>query len=557
MKFSFRTKVIGTILLSCLICTAAAIIVARHRIQDASYEGLKEKATAILSRLEVGRDYISDMGTLKGIIQETKQLYPDGHVPEEQKLKILKSVPVFAAFKLGQNGAEKEHYQFRIASTNPRNKENKANAEEAAILERFRADTRLEEIVQETPDGKSILVARPVRIAENLGCLNCHGHPSKSPWGNGKDILGYDMEDMKEGDMKGMFAVTSSLDNAKAEVQAATNQIIGWGALFTLIAVIIAIFVLRGPLGRINQVAVSLGAAGQEVSSASNQISSVSSALSSSASEGAASLEQTVASIEELSSMVSKNAESAKQAATLAEEAHNFAQKGTEEMGALIKAMSEITTSSKKIEEIISVIDDLAFQTNLLALNAAVEAARAGEQGKGFAVVAEAVRTLAQRSANSAKDIANLINTSVQQVEGGSKIAANNGTVLNNIVSSIEKVTHLNGEIAAASGEQSTGIQQISKAMNQLDQTTQQNAASAEEGAASSEELAAQATTLMQLVVDLNETLNGHHREEVVTVKRDSDEDNTFMGDDEPVQKITPMKLKKPMRNGHSSMHAS
>ncbi len=171
--------------------------------------------------------------------------------------------------------------------------------------------------------------------------------------------------------------------------------------------------------------------------------------------------------------------------------------------------MTQISQSSKKIEEIIHVIDDIAFQTNLLALNAAVEAARAGEQGKGFAVVAEAVRALAQRSAASASDISTLIKESVTQIEDGSHTADQSGAVLTNIVSSIKKVADLNNEIAAASAEQTTGIQQISKAMNQLDQASQSNAASAEEIAATSGEINNLAVTAHDLTLELNSVVLG------------------------------------------------
>lgn len=230
----------------------------------------------------------------------------------------------------------------------------------------------------------------------------------------------------------------------------------------------------------VGNIADNLGSAGNQVASAVEQLNEAGNSLSHSSTEAAASLEETVAALEEMSSMVQMNSDNAKQAASLSVSSREAAEVGEREIQTLIGSMTEISRSSKKIEEIISVIDDIAFQTNLLALNAAVEAARAGEQGKGFAVVAEAVRTLAQRSASSAKDITSLIKESVSQIDKGSDVADRSGTVLTNIVTSIKKVSDLNNEIAAASSEQTTGIQQISKAMNQLDQASQANAASAE-----------------------------------------------------------------------------
>ena len=207
--------------------------------------------------------------------------------------------------------------------------------------------------------------------------------------------------------------------------------------------------------------------------------------------------------------MVKLNADNAKEASSLSQASRKSAEDGESEIRNLIGAMTDISKSSKKIEEIINVIDDIAFQTNLLALNAAVEAARAGEQGKGFAVVAEAVRNLAQRSASAAKDITVLIKDSVEQISNGSKIADQSGEVLKNIVNSVKKVSDLNNEIASASAEQSNGISQISKAMNELDQATQRNASSAEETAASSEEMSSQALELQGLVGQLGSVIDG------------------------------------------------
>lgn len=239
------------------------------------------------------------------------------------------------------------------------------------------------------------------------------------------------------------------------------------------------------------------------------QLNQTGTELSQSTVSSASSLEETVASLEEMTSMVQNNSESAKQAADLSVATKKVAEDGSEEILSLIESMKTISESSRKIEEIINVIDDIAFQTNLLALNASVEAARAGEHGKGFAVVADAVRTLAQRSASAAKDIGVLIRESVERVNKGQEIADRSGTALGEIVKSVSKVVEINNEISAASSEQSLGIQQISRAMNMIDESTQRNASSAEGIANTSGEIAGLAQTSQDLVQELNVVLNG------------------------------------------------
>jgi methyl-accepting chemotaxis protein len=270
----------------------------------------------------------------------------------------------------------------------------------------------------------------------------------------------------------------------------------------------------------LNRISDDIFGAAAQTAAGGTQLASASAQLSTGATEAAASLEETVASIEELSSMVKLNTSNAQEANNLSRTSRESAEKGAHEIEQLITAMTAIADGSKKIEEIIHVIDDIAFQTNLLALNAAVEAARAGEQGKGFAVVAEAVRALAQKSAESAKGINSLIKENVEKSERGAVIAGNSGAVLKQILTSVKKVADLNGEISAGSNEQSTGLEQISKAMNQLDQATQGNAASSEEVAASSEEMSAQANTLSSLVGELRVLVHGAQKGGTTTERR-------------------------------------
>jgi methyl-accepting chemotaxis protein len=236
------------------------------------------------------------------------------------------------------------------------------------------------------------------------------------------------------------------------------------------------------------------------VASASAQIAQGNQDLSQRTEEQASALEETAASMEQLSATVRQNADNAKQANQLALGASTVAVKGGNVVGQVVNTMKGINDSSKKIADIISVIDGIAFQTNILALNAAVEAARAGEQGRGFAVVAAEVRSLAGRSADAAKEIKGLITASVERVAQGTALVDQAGVTMTEIVASIKRVTDIMGEISAASTEQSAGVAQVGEAVSQMDQATQQNAALVEQSAAAAESLRDQAQQLVQVV---------------------------------------------------------
>lgn len=234
--------------------------------------------------------------------------------------------------------------------------------------------------------------------------------------------------------------------------------------------------------------------------SSSQQLAAASEAIASGAQQQAASLEETSASLEEITAAVRQSADNANQASQLAGSSKDSAEHGQQVVTTAITAMAEINVASAKISDIISTIDEIAFQTNLLAVNAAVEAARAGDEGRGFAVVASEVRSLAQRSAVAAKEIKVLIQDSLKKVAAGSELVNRSGETLQGIVGSVKRVTDIVGEIAAASGEQSTGIEQVNTAMTQMDQVTQSNSAQTEELSATAQSLSEQSAHLMDLV---------------------------------------------------------
>lgn len=241
-------------------------------------------------------------------------------------------------------------------------------------------------------------------------------------------------------------------------------------------------------------------ASGDSIATGSSEIASGNADLSHRTEQQASNLQQAASSMEQLTGTVRNNADAARQATQLATTASDVAAKGGEVVNQVVGTMEEITTASRKISDIISVIDGIAFQTNILALNAAVEAARAGEQGRGFAVVAGEVRSLARRSADAAKEIKSLINDSVEKVEAGSRLVGDAGRTMSDVVSQVRHVSDLIGEISSATQEQTGGIAQVSESVGQIDHMTQQNAALVEESAAAAESLRQQAARLVEAV---------------------------------------------------------
>jgi len=310
--------------------------------------------------------------------------------------------------------------------------------------------------------------------------------------------------------------IRSDANGASQSIQTAVgssqNGIIVGLVLASLVGIGVTLLIVRGTGKILNRVAGALHDGANQVASAAGQVSASSQTLAEGAGEQAASLEETGSSLEEMASMTKRNSENAQKANELAKQAREAADKGAGDMQTMGGAMEAIKASSDDIAKIIKTIDEIAFQTNILALNAAVEAARAGEAGMGFAVVADEVRSLAQRSAQAAKETAGKIEGAIAKTREGVEISSKVAQTLNEIVIKVRSVDELVAEVAGASREQTQGITQINTAVGQMDKVTQGNAASAEESAAAAQELNGQAETMKSSVAELLELVSGASR---------------------------------------------
>ncbi len=501
-QWSLRGKIVlvGVFLPTVLILILFRLYASEAR--EKTLQSFADKARAICLTAESTRDEMESkwkMGLFKA--EQLRDLAAEG-----QKEKVLAMVPVVSAWNAAMRKAQEGGYTFKVPKHSPRNPKNEPDALEAKAL-KLMEEKNLQEYYEIDPSLNAVRYFRAVRLTET--CLLCHGDPKNSQalWGNGQgvDPTGGTMENWKAGEIHGAFEVIQSLDPADKQLSASLTK--GWqlvalglivmAALFaTLIIRIVAISVIK-PISLIIR---DLTRGADKLLDAAGQVSASSHELADGAARQAASLEETSSALEEVSSMSKQNAENVNQTSRMAEDARSSAEVAQTRMVRMTDAIDSIKKSADQTAIIMKTIDEIAFQTNLLALNAAVEAARAGEAGAGFAVVAEEVRSLALRSAEAAKQTAQLIEESQKNAGNGVDAAAEVKEILGKIVDGVKKVSSLAREITVASDEQAQGVNQINLAVSDVDQVTQTSAAISEEAASASEELSGQAKELNELV---------------------------------------------------------
>jgi methyl-accepting chemotaxis protein len=526
----------AVLLTAAVACTTVYTLSARNRVKS-----LREEMSVVLRQAETVAQRMDALHQahafdIPGLLASAeRQLAGRSLKDGYRETALYGAIPIVAAWQSAASSAEQQGFEFYTPSTPgipARNPRNDNGDDFRAAFAAFAQGEK--EFFLEDRETNTLVLARPVKLAAS--CLSCHGDPALSPSRDGRDHLGFPMENMKLGDLKGAFVLRAPLTDDPVVFSTMTSMTAVSGGVVLCVGLMLSLFSRRYVNLPLDSAISHLSLASDQTAAAAGEISRTSKSLSDGASQQAASLEETSASLEELSSMTKRNAQNAQAARELSGHARQTAEAGAAGMQAMARStdgirqastemratMDGIRQASTDVSKIIKTIDEIAFQTNMLALNAAVEAARAGEAGMGFAVVADEVRSLAQRSAKAARETAGMIEASLKRTEegvrvtekvahAGDDVAAKAQDVekhLNEILAKTQQADEQVAQIASASNEQAQGIAQVTVAISQMDRVTQANAAASEQSAAAAEELSAQALSLRASVGEL-ETLSG------------------------------------------------
>ncbi len=525
------TKIIVASIGAVCLATVTGLVIQRNVIRQQGIILTRNTMRSALLQAENVRESISTLNQQK-VFNDAKLLAEARQARDLRSTALYNTIPVVAAWNSIKTVAEKQDFNFRVPKRQARNAKNEPTAEEAKILE-YLENTKADEYFLVDTARNQIIYARPIRLTAD--CLACHGDPKNSPTGDGKDFVGFPMEDWRVGEMHGAFVLKSSLKPIDDVVTDSFLRTVAWMIpLVLLIGGGFTWFNRHAIVAPLTHAVDQIGEASHQTALSASDIANSSTRLAEGASQQAASLEETSASLEQMSSMTKRNAENAQTAKEIASQTRQAADNGSNQMEKMLQAMEAIQASGQNVSKIIKTIDEIAFQTNLLALNAAVEAARAGEAGLGFAVVADEVRNLAQRSALAAKETSEMIQNSTTRSEQGARLSKEAAASLREIVQKAHQVDTLVAEIAQASREQSQGVDQINIAMTQIDKVTQSNAACAEECASATVELHAQSQTLKISVNELLSLVNGQ------TIVAQDEPGNSTPGINDPISTPTP-----------------
>ncbi len=425
--------------------------------------------------------------------------------------EVFHTVPVVAAWKSVEAVAADQGYTFRIPALHPRNPQNSPTEEEKLILKHFQ-ETGSQEFITVNKAQNYLLYARSVTLSAD--CLACHGNPANSKTKDGKDPLGFPMENLKKDDLYGAFVLKSDLGKVKSVASHASLRGKKTFLLYllpTLLAIVgvIHVFTQRVIFRPLSQAIAKIEENAQLNATTTSEIAEASQSVADGASRQAAALEETAAALEEMSGSTKLNAEAASRAQVMIQDTCRVIEDAHRKTVEMKTVMEEAQKAADSIAKIIKTIDEIAFQTNILALNAAVEAARAGEAGAGFAVVANEVRNLAQRCTQAAHETADQINNSIERSKQSASLTIGFVDNLDKIKAMSDQLSQVVNSISVTSKEQSDGVQQIATAVHDMDKVVQQNAAGAEETSASATDLKEQARRLKQLVTEVEQLFFG------------------------------------------------